>query len=106
MTLKEWLESRPISGSDTRVVERLAELICVNGGAMSVSGWGCTSFCGGPYGRSGLEQEEALQLLHLSGVVQGFILAGASEEEFRRDVQLEIERVEALYEASIGTCGA
>jgi len=57
------------SVADVPFIERLAELINVNGGT-NVSGWGVIT-SGGRYGRTGLEQDEALELLGMSMFVSG-----------------------------------
>lgn len=53
---------------------RLAELLYKNGGSPNVGSWGVLEI-GGIYGHFGLEQEEALELVHLAGVMRGFGLA-------------------------------
>lgn len=92
MTLIEWL-NRPYG--DGIILDRLAELIGVNGGRMIVNGWGYISYSG-PFGRTGLDQHEAFQLLEFGGIVNGFLLAtdGRELEEFKRLIQERIDKAE------------
>lgn len=74
MTVDEWLDTALYKDRPHPLVkERLAELIYKNGGRY-VSGWGAIA-SGGPYGETGLDQDDALELIHLNGVVDGFHLA-------------------------------
>src|SRR6185295_6517359 len=73
MTIQEWLDSTIYPDKPLLVRERLAELIYRNYGRLTVSGWGAMH-SDGVYGWTGLEQEEALELIHLGGVIAGFKL--------------------------------
>jgi hypothetical protein len=54
--------------------QRLSFLVTLNHG-FEVRGWGC--FSTGPYGhRQGLEQEEALELIHYNGFISGISCCG------------------------------
>lgn len=74
MTIQEWLDSPVYPDKPLLVRERLAELVYRNGFRLTVSGWGAMVM-DGVYGWMGLEQEEALELIHLAGVIAGFKLA-------------------------------
>ena len=98
MTFEEWLASKNKAGDV--VSERLAELFAINGGALVVTGWGSQFFDGSPYGRTGLDQGEALELIYLHGVVEGFAISEGKDiasEVFNRVI---IERIKAKYEAA------
>jgi len=89
MTLQQWLDSPLYKGKERPLVgERLAELFAVNGYRFHVGGWGFTGG-DGLYGRTGLEQEEALELIHLQGVLTGFTLAGLNHGEAERYFEKE-----------------
>lgn len=92
MTSLEWLQT-PLDDGRT-VLSRFAELIEVNGG-LRVCGWGFMS-SGGIYGRRGLEQEEALELLFMSGMLEGFMRAENRMhfDEFMNRIKSEIAAVE------------
>ena len=78
-----------------RLLERIAELICVNGGSTVVTVWGSVQFGMGPYGRMGLTMTEALELINLGGMLQGFLLCEDSEEIRKKTlfaIKSEIER--------------
>lgn len=75
--IEEWLASLSRSEGKTRL-ERIAELVAVNGG-LQVMGYGFISG-GGPYGRQGLEQEEAFELMEYAGMIGGMHLAFGSHE--------------------------
>lgn len=80
MTIQEWLDSTIYPEKPTRVRERLAELIYRNNGRLVVGGWGAMQ-SGGVYDWMGLDQDDALELIHLGGIVAGFKLAlGAGVE--------------------------
>ena len=68
MTVTEWLDSKLYKNQDITVAERIVELLSYNGGTPNVRGWGTISY-DGPLGKSGLEQEEALQLIYLHGMI-------------------------------------
>jgi hypothetical protein len=63
----------PLTESKKKFGERFAELVYRNGGKPQVYGWGVIEL-GGIYGSMGLEQAEALELIHLGGVIFGFLL--------------------------------
>lgn len=90
MTLDEWLRG-PIYREHPlpTVEERLAELIYKNGGRLKVTGYGFTSFQG-PYGHTGLLQEEAFELMELGGTLVGFFLAEG------KDMHYVIPRLERI----------
>lgn len=99
MTASEWLnETRPDGRTN---VSRLAELMHVNGGLL-VRGWGVICGGGGPYGRGGLDQNEAMELIFLGGVVEGFMIAGTPFETLKGAVDAEIQRVTKEWEAAMG----
>lgn len=93
MTLLEWLDTSPSPAVSWTLKERLAELIAVNGG-IDVRGWGIQHVGSGPYGRMGLTQEEALELIYLRGIWVGLKLAhqGAGEPEAVAAIRAEIEK--------------
>lgn len=73
--LRSWLDVRitvkELDGTE-RVMsqaERLAELVGVNG-SMAVRGWG-TIVTGGAWGRQGLDQDEAMELISDCGFLSG-----------------------------------
>ena len=83
MTLMEWM-SQPYEGScngpfdadaDT-ILERFAYLVARNGGSMEVFSWGFISSDGG------LDQNQALELIKLSGICFGFYEALGPDPEF------------------------
>lgn len=98
MTSLEWLNT-PLRDGRT-VLSRLAELIEVNGG-LRIGGWGMIAG-GGIYGRHGLDQEEALELLFMSGMLEGFMRAEERVHfnEFMNTIKGEIARVSASVEKS------
>jgi len=79
-----------------------AALIGMNGGHVTVSGWG-VSHMGGPYGKHGLDQEEALTLLGLSAFVEGWLMgtAGAEAAAVNAAVDEEHRRVIGLFRAGL-----
>lgn len=97
MTPNEWLDSTvTVNGVSYTVLDRLAELIAVNGG-LKVHGWGCHGG-GGPYGRTGLSQEEALELIEYDGILYGFSLALGAHyvEGIAQRVRERIARQESM----------
>lgn len=101
MTPIEWLSqpmrpnSYPVPGADepTRL-QVYAMLVAVNGGR-EVRGWGVQVGCG-LYGRSGLDQDEALALMQLDAFVCGMLEAGGGAESVRLAMSFEIDRVRSL----------
>lgn len=79
MTFQQWLDSAIYPEQAVLVRERLAELIYRNG-SLRVTSWGVMQG-GGLYGEIGLDQDEALELIHLGGMVAGFKLAFGPEVE-------------------------
>lgn len=73
MTIISWLDAPQVPGGTTTNLQRLAELVAVNGG-FRVRGYGMIQI-GGPYGRYGLTDDEAHELLHMSGIFRGLTLA-------------------------------
>lgn len=80
MNFAEWLEqevdhaeSSYSSRRKTKRKERIAFLVLANGGTFAVRGWGFIS--SSKYGRQGLEQDEALELIFYSGVFEGAEIA-------------------------------
>ena len=71
MTSLEWLDSPSSEGEP--IVNQLARLSVMNPG-LEVFRWGKVVW-DGPLGRTGLNQQEALRLIWLSGVMGGFKLA-------------------------------
>ena len=93
MTTMEWLKLTWMKGP---VVERLAELIEVNGG-LDVRGWGYISG-GGIYGRHGLEQAEACELMTLGSIYRGMIIARPEDgPEAHAMIQKEINAAAERY---------
>ena len=77
--------------------ERLAELIYKNGQQIEITSWGVIEI-GGLYGEMGLHQNEAFELLYLSGLVRGFGLASdlpGIEKQVIAWIRTEWQRVEA-----------
>lgn len=72
MPTNQWLDSR-IESRNCTVLDRIAELVEVNQG-FHVRGWGYIIGCE-VYGRTGLEQEEALELIHYTGMIDGVAMA-------------------------------
>lgn len=75
--LRRWLDAtyNPKAPTDEHVsnLARFAELVGVNL-SFDVRGWGVTA-SGGVYGRTGLNQEEALELITFRGILEGFGIA-------------------------------
>jgi len=81
--LRTWLDKVE---NGCRRIERFAKLIGVNGG-LTVRGWGVTQG-GGPYGRTGLEQNEALELIGVAGFCCALqILAPGDERELFDEIR-------------------
>ena len=80
MNAIEWLATttKNLEGKEVTQLEELAQLIGMNGG-MAWKGYGVMAV-GGPYGRMGLSFEEAMRLLYLSGVLDGFTKAHGSDD--------------------------
>ena len=105
MTLDELLKipSRPTTQDDVAsgvapptIGERLAELIYKNGKRIEITSWGVIEI-GGLYGEMGLHQNEAFELLYLSGLVRGFGVATdlpGIEKDVIRWIEKEWKRVE------------
>jgi hypothetical protein len=106
MKLMEWLR-RPwgpgqpwkfdVPGRDREALTRLEVLVALgymNGGP-GVTSWGITTIGGGPYGREGLHQDEALALMQIKSIIDGFMLAtdNAEDDELAAAVLVEIARV-------------
>jgi len=75
-------------------IERLAELIFVNGG-LDVGSWGSISF-GGPYGRHGLTSDEANEMMTLGGILRGIDLC---DKEVGGEIHREVKAVWAKKKA-------
>src|SRR6266849_5773592 len=90
---EEWMEKGRLVRAT--VLERLAELIYCNGMTLQVTGWGRVEIGKGVYGRMGLTMNEAIQLLHLGGVLEGLCLAGGEVQKAAAQTLLgkEMERV-------------
>jgi hypothetical protein len=95
MTLFDLLATRT-GDPETTFGAHLAELLYKNGGQMRVSGWGVIEL-GGIYGAMGLEQEEALELIHLGGVIRGFLMnaPAGSDHTLKEWIEAEWKRIEA-----------
>ena len=97
--LDAWLESEcngPEAGGGRRTVKTIdliAELIGVNGG-LDVHGWGMISYGGGPWGRMGLDQEEALLLRFFDGVLTGVRLTDPAKGQEIVNRLMEITKAE------------
>lgn len=61
---------------------RIAELISVNGGYAEVNGWGAITYGGGLYGREGLDQDEAMELMQLASFLAGVAFAFPEAKAF------------------------
>ncbi|HET6374197.1 MAG TPA: hypothetical protein VFG76_12885 [Candidatus Polarisedimenticolia bacterium] len=106
MTLDELLKipSRPTTQDDVAsgmapptIGERLAELIYKNGKRIEITSWGVIEF-GGLYGEYGLHQNEAFELLYLSGLARGFVLGSGGaivEKQVMAWIEAEWARVES-----------
>lgn len=107
-----WLGPGPFGGPVTpglvpAVPTRLqvyVALCSMNGGG-HVHGWGVQTN-DGLYGRSGLEQEEALCLISLHSFINGWCAAAAAagqpeERALREAVSAELARVRGIVAASI-----
>jgi len=88
----EWLPVRP-----TRLCV-FAALVAMNGGLV-VRSWGVTQG-GGPYGKQGLEQSEALALIEMGAYIAGWLEAtsDADRDQFFAAVNAEHARVIALHD--------
>jgi hypothetical protein len=101
MTLTDLLKipatfPQPGEAPPPTIGERLAELVYRNGGRIEITSWGVIEF-GGLYGEMGLHQNEALELLYLSGLIRGFGLASdmaGAEKAVIEWIQAEWKRVE------------
>ena len=106
MTLDELLKlpSRQAREDDDRppptIGERLAELVYKNGGRIEITSWGVTEL-GGLYGELGLHQNEAFELLYLSGLIRGFGIAMddivATDRRIIEWIRSEWGRIEATF---------
>ena len=87
----EWLYS---NREGTTILERMAFLIYAKGPKRHIT-WGAWAAGEGPWGRGGLSQAEALELIYLYGVRDGiaFIEGTGSIEEFHKMVAEETKRV-------------
>jgi hypothetical protein len=103
--LTAWLESQYLAEGRTEpwlykdkpgvaVLERLAFLVFAKGQGRGVR-WGALAYGDGPYGRTGLCQDEALELIYLYGVRDGIVFAEGNEalEEYKRRIKAETQRV-------------
>jgi hypothetical protein len=82
-----------------KIIERLTELIYVNHGSSDVTSFGRVIEGQGIYGRLGLTMPEALELLHLSGQLQGFLICLDNDEvtvQVKGMITAEIERVKKV----------
>jgi hypothetical protein len=101
MTLTELLKipassPQPGEAQPPTIGERLAELVYRNGGRIEITSWGVIEL-GGLYGEMGLHQNEAFELLYLSGLIRGFGLASdmaGAEKEVIEWIRAEWKRVE------------
>lgn len=77
------LTVRPEFGEpiETTTGARFAELVAVNGGRMTVGGWGVISL-GGMYGRQGLNQDEAMELMQVANFLMGIAFAVPEAKAF------------------------
>lgn len=96
MKALEWL-AKPYPKSSETILARISELVTVNGG-FNIGAWGFIASGGisesNPYGREGLEREEALELIHLFGILVGFEMAGAgTQAEVCDAIKAEQKRV-------------
>jgi hypothetical protein len=72
----------------------MAFLIYAKGKTRGVQ-WGSLAFGEGPWGRTGLSQNEALELIYLYGVRDGIALADGDHflADFNRFIEAETKRV-------------
>jgi hypothetical protein len=102
LTLDDLLKipSRPPQGDDKppTIGQRLAELVYKNEGRIEITSWGVIEI-GGLYGELGLHQNEAFELLYLSGLIRGFGIAtddiATTDRRTIEWIRLEWERIEA-----------
>lgn len=101
MTIDDLLKipSRPSLDGDTpqTIGERLAELVYKNGQRVEITSWGVIEL-GGLYGELGLHQNEAFELLYLSGLIRGFGMASdlpGTEKQVIEWIRKEWARIEA-----------
>lgn len=107
MVSLDWLKEPWQEGLSTTKFERYAQLVYMNGGGSIVKGWGVITN-GGAYGRMGLTQDEALELLEMNGVICGFMWAEDMEhwDELKDMLRREWGRVEGFTCPRNGTlCG-
>jgi len=93
--LRAWLDTgvtiqRWNSSASMRRIERLAELIAVNAGSMRVRGWGCIGGGDGPYGRTGLDQDEAMELMSWEGFMAAVELL---DPAWGLEIEQEVEAI-------------
>lgn len=94
MTVFDWLDKPTDCG--TTVLQRLAELVMVNGGKLEVREIGRVE-SGGIYGRIGLTMQEAAELIYLNGFLQGLLSAndGREGDQVLTLLSQEVDRHEA-----------
>lgn len=87
----EWLYSNRVRITN---LERFAFLIYAKGSRRGIQ-WGAWAFGEGPWGRAGLSQNEALELIYFYGMRDGivFIQGKHALEEFQSLVLQETKRV-------------
>jgi len=75
--IREWLEERLDNGAPKH--RRISFLLLANGGRWEVTDWGFISSMGRH--QSGLHEEEAFELMELSGFMMGLRAAGIEVDE-------------------------
>lgn len=103
--MNEPIENHPFDSPGPWLPEKpsrlcvLAALIAMNGGRLVVGGWGVMTG-GGPYGKGGLSQDEALHLMRVASFIDGWLTATDSVDAkvLGAAIRAEHERVAALYE--------
>lgn len=79
--VREWLDKTSIRGTPMR--ERLSYLLACNGGKLTVTSWGFIG-CNDAGHQVGLEQDEALELIYLSGFIDGLAMVGVDVFEHHK----------------------
>ena len=111
MLVREWLDSPskvkrndgfvPFLTEVPPVLERLAELIYVNGAKWDIEAYGQQVIGMGAYSRMGLSTSEAFELNYYMGMLEGLFTAHRTGDDEKKIllglVQKEIERCECAF---------
>ncbi len=89
-----WLLTAAPEKPGARRVERIAELVAVNGGELQVGAVDRVEAGVGPYGRMGLTQAEGFELAWYAGMLLGMCVVQRDKyaEQMGKIVEAEIER--------------